>query len=167
MGKREGKAGGRKGAANRGKTSASRAKHSGKCVVCNHLTHNEIEAAYLNFTPTAQIAETFAVSADSIQRHAQFMGLDDARVSDTEKVLKTIIARGFSQVRKVEGKLLLEALKELNKITGKHKEPAKNPETAAREAYAALLVEFVDIPAEVIAERVARKYGVPESILIH
>lgn len=161
------KAGGRKPAENRGKMAKSRALHAGKCAICNHPQQKEIEAAYVDFIPTARIAEGFAVSADSIQRHSQFAGLDEARAADTEKVLKNIIARGFTQIKKVDGKLLIGALKELNKITGKHKEPAKNPETAARDAYNSLLVEFADIPAEVIAQRVAKKYGVPESVLVH
>lgn len=164
MGK--GEKAGRKGE-NRGKKAKSRALHAGKCAVCKHLLKQEIEAEYLGFIPTARIAEGFNVSADSIQRHAQFIGLDENRAADTERVLKNIVARGFTQIKKVEGRLFIEALKELNKITGKHKEPAKNPETAAREAYSSLLAEFADIPAEVIAARVARKYGVQESVLIH
>jgi hypothetical protein len=131
------------------------------------VRREEIERGYLGFESGRKLASDFGLSESSISRHATYFNLDQRRVANTEKLLQTVIARGFSQVKKIDGRLFLEAIKELNKITGKHKEPAKNPETTAREAYTSLVAEFADIPAEVIAERVARKYGVSESALIN
>jgi hypothetical protein len=60
-----------------------------------------------------------------------------------------------------------EAAKQLAGIKGLMKELAKNPEEQAREAYSRLVADFKDIPAETIRQRVAERYGVQESVLIH
>jgi phage terminase small subunit len=60
-----------------------------------------------------------------------------------------------------------EAAKQLASIKGLLKEPGKNPENLAREAYERLRREFIDIPDETIRRRVAERYGVQESVLIH
>lgn len=111
---------------NRNKTATAGSRHAGKCTVCKSTLRQEIEAAYLTFIPLPKIGETFGLSQQAILRHAQYVGLDEQRVSDTERVLKSIVARGFSQIKKIEGKLFIEALKELNKITGKHQAAREN-----------------------------------------
>ena len=107
--------------------SISARRHSGKCLVCHHQQRHEIEHKYLDFESEYKIASEHGVSHDAVNRHAKYFGLDQRRAADTEKLLRAIIARGFSQLEKVSGPLLMEAIKEFGKQAGKRKEAAKNP----------------------------------------
>ena len=76
-----------------------------------------------------KIALEFGVSHDAINRHAQFFGLDAKRMGDTEAMLRVVVAKGFQQFSKtgISEKSWVECIKELNRVAGKRKEPAKNP----------------------------------------
>src|SRR5947209_1053525 len=111
----------------RGKTKPRPAQHRAICLVCNHTQIQDIERRYLDFEPCAKLAADFGVSDDSISRHGHYFGLDERRVGDTEKVLRAIIGKGLRQLKIVPPSLLADNIKELNRITGRHKEPAKHP----------------------------------------
>jgi hypothetical protein len=134
---------------NRNKSDISPARHKGKCSVCKHPHLSEIEALYLNFIPLPKIGEDFALSQQALLRHAQFAGLDQARVADTEAALKSIIARGFQQVTKIDGRLLIDAIKELNKITGKHQTARENDadRERKRQQYERAVQQFIGAKA--------------------
>lgn len=110
----------------RGKTQLRPNQHAALCAVCKHVEREEIERRYLDYETCAKLAEDFGLSDDSISRHGLYFGLDEQRAGDTEKVLKSLIARGFAQVTKIDGKLLIEAVKELNRQTGQRQEERKN-----------------------------------------
>lgn len=116
----------KKGTTPRTKRDANRARHETLCTVCKHEGRKGIEADYIAFTPSEHTAQSFGVSRNAVMRHCEFFGLDAERVADTKKVLKHIVARGFSQLKKVDSKLLIESVKELNKMDGKHQEPMPN-----------------------------------------
>src|SRR2546423_439788 len=111
----------------RGKIKPRPAQHRAICSVCNHPQIQDIERRYLDFEPCANLAADFGVSDDSISRHGHYFGLDERRAGNTEKVLRAIIGKGLRQLKTVPPSLLADSIKELNRITGKHKEPAKNP----------------------------------------
>jgi phage terminase small subunit len=99
-----------------------------------------------------------------------------AGVSHLIKRLKTTTryvpaGKGKKPIKEVKQELELysaqEAAKQLAAIKGLLKEPGKNPETAAREAYERLRQDFSDIPDETIRQRVSEQFGVEESVLIH
>jgi hypothetical protein len=108
------------------KDAANIARHSTQCAVCNHKQKGEIERRYMIFVPVTHVADEFGLSDDSIYRHAEYFGLDDQRAGDTEKVLKNVIARGFSQHKNIDPRVALSAVQELNKMQGKHQEPMPN-----------------------------------------
>jgi phage terminase small subunit len=58
-----------------------------------------------------------------------------------------------------------EAAKSLCGVLGLNKEAAKNPVDAAKEAYATLVREFSDMPAELVAQSVARRFKVNADVL--
>jgi hypothetical protein len=113
---------------NRVKSTSAR-RHSGKCQVCHHQQSQEIERRYLGYESEYKIALEFGVSHDAINRHAQFFGLDAKRMGDTEAMLRVVVAKGFQQFSKtgISEKSWVECIKELNRVAGKRKEPAKNP----------------------------------------
>src|SRR5947209_18677885 len=111
----------------RGKTKPRPAQHRAICAVCNHPQKEEIERRYLAFETCEKLAAEFGLSDDSIGRHGRYFGLDERRVGDTEKVLRAIIGKGLRQLKTVPPSLLADSIRELNRITGRHKEPAKNP----------------------------------------
>ena len=111
----------------RGKTKPRPAQHRAICLVCNHPQKEDIERRYLAFETCEKLAAEFGLSDDSISRHGRYFGLDERRVGDTEKVLRAIIGKGLRQLKTVPPSLLADSIKELNRITGRHKEPAKNP----------------------------------------
>ena len=111
----------------RGKTKPRPAQHRAICAVCNHPQKEDIERRYLAFETCEKLAAEFGLSDDSISRHGLYFGLDERRVGDTEKVLRAIIGKGLRQLKTVPPSLLADSIKELNRITGRHKEPAKNP----------------------------------------
>ena len=113
----------------RGKIKPRPAQHRAICLVCNHPQKEDIERRYLAFETCEKLAAEFGLSDDSISRHGLYFGLDERRVGDTEKLLKIVVARGFQQFSNngISEKAWIECLKELNKITGKRTEPAKNP----------------------------------------
>jgi len=111
----------------RGKIKPRPAQHRAICLVCNHPQKEDIERRYLAFETCEKLAAEFGLSDDSISRHGLYFGLDERRVGDTEKVLRAIIGKGLRQLKTVPPSLLADSIKELNRITGKHKEPAKNP----------------------------------------
>src|SRR5438270_11929614 len=111
----------------RGKTKPRPAQHRAICAVCNHPQKEDIERRYLAFETCEKLAAEFGLSDDSISRHGHYFGLDERRVGDTEKVLRAIIGKGLRQLKIVPPSLLADCIKELNRITGRHKEPAKNP----------------------------------------
>src|SRR5437868_4773030 len=113
---------------NRVKLTSAR-RHSGKCQVCHHQQSQEIERRYLGYESEYKIALEFGVSHDAINRHAQFFGLDAKRMGDTEAMLRVVVAKGFQQFSKtgISEKSWVECIKELNRVAGKRKEPAKNP----------------------------------------
>src|SRR5437763_9457103 len=111
----------------RGKIKPRPAQHRAICVVCNHPQKEDIERRYLAFETCEKLAAEFGLSDDSISRHGLYFGLDERRVGDTEKVLRAIIGKGLRQLKTVPPSLLADSIKELNRITGRHKEPAKNP----------------------------------------
>jgi len=154
----------------RNKAQKAPDQHAGLCTVCKHAGRLEIEARYMDFESVDDLATEFEVTRDAIYRHVRYYGLARKRSSDTEKVLEAIIRKGaetLTLLPSVDMKIVVESVKELHKVRGKHKEPAKNPETAAREAYERLRQDFIDIPDETIRQRVAERYGVQESVLIH
>src|SRR5213075_156270 len=102
-------------------------QHLAICLVCNHPQIRDIERRYLDFEPCAKLAADFGVSDDPISRHGHYFGLDERRAGNTEKVLRAIIGKGLRQLKTVPPSLLADSIKELNRITGRHKEPAKNP----------------------------------------
>jgi DNA phosphorothioation-dependent restriction protein DptG len=79
------------------------------------------------FQSPEKVVQEFGVSRMALTRHATYFGLDVERVSDTGKVLRHVLALGLSQIKKVDSKLFLGVIKELNKITGLHKLPEQNP----------------------------------------
>ena len=113
---------------NRVKSTSTR-RHSGKCQVCHHQQSQEIERRYSGYESEYKIALEFGVSHDAINRHAQFFGLDAKRMGDTEAMLRVVVAKGFQQFSKtgISEKSWVECIKELNRVAGKRKEPAKNP----------------------------------------
>src|SRR2546421_615901 len=111
----------------RGKTKPRPAQHRAICLVCNHPQKEDIERRYLAFETCEKLAAEFGLSDDSISRHGLYFGLDERRVGDTEKVLRAIIGKGLRQLKTVPPSLLADSIKELNRITGRHKESAKNP----------------------------------------
>src|SRR5437588_6203309 len=111
----------------RGKTKPRPAQHRAICAACNHPQKEDIERRYLAFETCEKLAAEFGLSDDSISRHGLYFGLDERRVGDTEKVLRAIIGKGLRQLKTVTPSLLADCIKELNRITGRHKEPAKNP----------------------------------------
>ena len=116
----------KKGAARRENSDANARRHSSQCTVCNHKDRQEIEQCYLNFEPVLHVANNFGVSNNAIDRHSEFFGLDVERAADTKKLLRSIAARGFSQLQKVDSKLLIESIKELNRMEGKRQDPKPN-----------------------------------------
>lgn len=127
MGKGAGKGGSR-----RGQTAANIARHSTQCTICKHPQKQEIEARYLAFVSVLHVADEFKVSDDAVLRHADYFGLSDQRVSDTEKVLKNVIARGFAQHKEIAPTIAMAAVQELNKMQGKLKAPETHPNDVAR-----------------------------------
>lgn len=111
----------------RADSSRSSAMHSSRCTVCKHVQKEEVERRYLSFEASERLAQEFGLSDEAVNRHARYFALDAKRVADTERVLEHLIARGFSQLKKIDGRLTLEAIKELNKVRGKHKQPQQNP----------------------------------------
>jgi hypothetical protein len=116
-----------KRATTRGRNAPRPKQHAALCGVCKHGQREEIERRFILFEPIPLLAEGFGLSDDSIYRHAEYFGLDVERVSDTGKVLRHVLALGLSQIKKVDSKLFLGVIKELNKITGLHKLPEQNP----------------------------------------
>lgn len=106
-------------------------RHKRKCEVCNHAEREEIERRFFKFECTKVIASDFDLNHDSIDRHVHALGLRLKRSSNTEKVLEFLIARGiekYSQANKeMSDGLLAAAITEYDKITGKQKQPAANP----------------------------------------
>jgi hypothetical protein len=110
----------------RGKTESNTARHATQCTICKHAQKLEIEAEYKGFAAVPQVAEKYGVSDDSIYRHVEYFGLDAERMNDTEAVLKSIIARGYAQVKTIDSRLLIESIKELNRVQGKRQEEKPN-----------------------------------------
>lgn len=109
------------------------AQHRAICSVCKHADCEEIEKRYLDFEPQVKLATDYSLQESAISRHISYFDLEAQRSGDTERLLKVIISRGFKQNQKVGDKLFIEAVKEFNKITGKHKEPQKNPIDSAKD----------------------------------
>lgn len=112
--------------ARRKKESGNTGRHSTQCTVCNHKDKEEIEARYLGFEPVVHVANEFGVSNYAIDRHAEFFGLDEQRASDTEKVLRNVIARGFAPHKTIDPKIAMAAVQELNRMHGKRQEDKPN-----------------------------------------
>jgi hypothetical protein len=141
-------------------TQSRPAQHEALCSVCNHSERNEIEQQFMAFEQGSKLASDFGLSESAICRHAQYFGLHRKRITNTEKVLEIIVERGMIKGSDVPVNMIVESIKELHKVRGKHKEPAKNPEDAARSAMADFLSKNPHVKREDIAPIYAEQYGV-------
>src|SRR5437868_6719658 len=91
----------------RGKSTSRPRQHVALCQVCKHEQREEIERRYSQFESAPKLAAIFDVSDDSIYRHAEYFGLDELRVADTERVLKNVIARGFAQNKTISPQIAI------------------------------------------------------------
>jgi hypothetical protein len=140
------------------------ALHRALCSICKHPRLKEIEARYLQLVSERRIAAEFDVSDDAVHNHVDYFGLNLERGANTEKILETIISKGFGQLSKqgvkIGDKLLIEAIKEYDKITGKQKEAAKNPQDLAKDYLNWLMNEYPNIDEAELREKFVKpKYG--------
>lgn len=107
-------------------------KHAEQCTVCKHAQKREIEARYMAFEPSAEVASDYGLSHDAIDRHARYYELGVRRIQNTEKVLESLVERGMRQITNVPLEAVLDSVRELHKIRGKYQKDRDNEQDAAR-----------------------------------
>lgn len=86
-------------------------RHRRKCGVCRHKHLAEIDEAYLQWEPIAEIVAQFGIEERALFRHVKALGLDDKRRENRKKFYLKIMERAnLSEVTVSEaiqaGKLL-------------------------------------------------------------
>ena len=67
-------------------------RHSRKCTICNHPDREDIDAAFLHWSPTEHIVRDFDLpSLSALYRHAHARGLWNLRRSHIRHALDRII----------------------------------------------------------------------------
>jgi hypothetical protein len=68
-------------------------RHAAECKICAHVNRAEIEQEFVNWAGANQIAKLYAVSRDSIFRHAHATNLFSRRQRNIRAALEKIIEK--------------------------------------------------------------------------
>lgn len=151
------------------KSKKHRDYHAEQCTVCKHPQRLEIERQYNKLFPTREVAEEFGLSHDALTRHARTYGMDQSRLIDTLRLKRSLIGRALDLIDtekiQISPQLMVELIKEVNRVTGAHKEPARNPLDLARSSYAEILNKLA-LSEEDAAQIVAEQFGVDPAMLM-
>jgi aminoglycoside phosphotransferase len=90
----------------------------------------------MRFEPVSELVTGFGVQERAIYRHIYYYGLSRKRSADTEKVLEALIEKGaetLSNLPTVDMKIMVEAIRELHKVRGKHQADKRNDADVKRD----------------------------------
>lgn len=68
-------------------------RHEAQCSICTHPQKDEIEAQFIEWANTTQVAKDYSISRDSIYRHAKAKGLHAERRKNVRAALERIIEK--------------------------------------------------------------------------
>jgi hypothetical protein len=126
--------------------SVSRACHAGRCKLCHHPKREEIEREWTDWGNTAQMADQYGLTRDSIYRHAHALGLFAKRQRNIRKALEHIIEKSADV--EVTAAAVVAAVQAYSKINAQGQWVDRTEQVSLNEVFERMSQEELEIYAK-------------------